>query len=547
MAQNGIAENGSHDQTHTQSQRYLSTRGDDAGLSFEEVVLKGLATDGGLYIPEQVPRASAWESWKDLSYSELAFEIFSLYISPSEIPSADLKDIINRSYSTFRSNDVTPLIHLQENQYLLELFHGPTFAFKDVALQFLGNLFEYFLVRKNKGKTGRDRHHLTVVGATSGDTGSAAIYGLRGKQDVSVFIMYPKGRVSPIQELQMTTVPDKNVHNLAITGTFDDCQDILKSILGDADANKSLNLGAVNSINWARILAQIVYYFHSYFSLVKSQADFKLGDRLRFVVPSGNFGDILAGYFAMRMGLPVEKLVIATNENDILDRFWKSGKYEKKKAEGVAAAGGFAVDGSLAQADGVKETLSPAMDILVSSNFERLLWFLAYEFAETAKMDDVWNKKQAGQEVTKWLKELKTTGAFGPVYQDVLKYAKRDFESERVDDTETIDTIQTLYRKVGYILDPHTAVGVAATLRSVERTGPEIHHISLSTAHPAKFSGAVDMALRGEEGFDFEKKVLPAEFVGLEKKEMRVTDVDNDWQKVRDLVKAQVEQELSEA
>ncbi|PNY24159.1 Threonine synthase [Tolypocladium capitatum] len=555
MAQNGIAGDGSHDQTHTQSQRYLSTRGDDAGLadlrrhvqlSFEEVVLKGLATDGGLYIPEQIPRASTLESWKDLSYSELAFEVFSLYISPSEIPSAHLEDIINRSYSTFRSNDVTPLIHLQENQYLLELFHGPTFAFKDIALQFLGNLFEYFLVRKNRGKTGRDRHHLTVVGATSGDTGSAAIYGLRGKQDVSVFIMYPKGRVSPIQELQMTTVPDKNVHNLAVTGTFDDCQDILKSILGDADANKSLNLGAVNSINWARILAQIVYYFHSYFSLVKSRADFKLGDKLRFVVPSGNFGDILAGYFAMRMGLPVEKLVIATNENDILDRFWKSGKYEKK-AEVAAASRGLAVDGAPAHADGVKETLSPAMDILVSSNFERLLWFLAYEFAETAKMDDVWNKKQAGQEVSKWLKELKTTGSFGPVYQDVLKYAKRDFESERVDDTETIDTIQTLYRKVGYILDPHTAVGVAATLRSVERTGPDVHHISLSTAHPAKFSGAVNMALRGDEGFDFEKKVLPAEFVGLDKKGKRVTDVDNDWKKVRDMVKAQVEQELSEA
>ncbi|GJN85053.1 threonine synthase [Purpureocillium lilacinum] len=548
MAQNGNVENGSSAQTHTQSQRYLSTRGEDYGLSFEEVVLKGLATDGGLYIPEAIPDASSsWQSWKDLSYPELALEILSLYISPSEIPRADLKDVVDRSYSTFRSKDTTPLVHLQDKQYLLELFHGPTFAFKDVALQFLGNLFEYFLVRKNKGKTGKDRHHLTVVGATSGDTGSAAIYGLRGKQDVSVFIMFPKGRVSPIQELQMTTVPDKNVHNLAISGTFDDCQDILKCILADGDANKSLNLGAVNSINWARILAQIVYYFHSYFSLVKSQSDFKLGDKVRFVVPSGNFGDILAGYFAMRMGLPVEKLVIATNENDILDRFWKSGKYEKKKAQGPEASGGLVVDGVLAHEDGVKETLSPAMDILVSSNFERLLWFLAYEFAASAGMDDLWNKKQAGQEVSKWLKELKTTGSFGPVYQDVLKYAKRDFESERVDDTQTIETIQNLYRKVSYVLDPHTAVGVAATLRSVDRAGPGVHHISLSTAHPAKFSGAVDMALREEEGFDFEKQVLPTEFIGLDKKEKRVSDVENDWQKVRDLVKAQVEQELSEA
>lgn len=324
-------------------------------------------------------------------------------------------------------------------------------------------------------------------------------------------------------------------------------QDIVKSILADDDANKSLNLGAVNSINWARILAQIVYYFHSYFSLVKSTADFELGDKVRFVVPSGNFGDILAGYFAMRMGLPVDKLVIATNENDILDRFWKSGKYEKKKAQGAEAAGGLAADGALAHADGVKETLSPAMDILVSSNFERLLWFLAYEFAETAGMDDMWNKKQAGQEVSKWLKELKTTGAFGPVYQDVLKYAKRDFESERVDDGQTIDTIRDLYRAVGYVLDPHTAVGVAATLRSAERADPSVCHISLSTAHPAKFSGAVEMALRGEEGFDFETQVLPAEFVGLDRQKKRVTDVENNWQTVRDLVKAQVEQELSEA
>ncbi|PHH63275.1 hypothetical protein CDD81_6132 [Ophiocordyceps australis] len=547
MSQNGTAEDDSDVKTHTPSQRYLSTRGDDSGLSFEEVVLKGLASDGGLYIPEEIPRASCWETWKDLSYAHLAHEILSLYISPAEIPSLHLKDIVTRSYSTFRSPEVTPLIHLQQNHFLLELFHGPTFAFKDVALQFLGNLFEYFLVRKNQDKKGIDRHHLTVVGATSGDTGSAAIYGLRGKKDVSVFIMYPKGRVSPIQELQMTTVPDQNVHNLAVSGTFDDCQDILKSILADEDANKCLNLGAVNSINWARILAQIVYYFFSYFSLAKTQSNFKLGDKIRFVVPSGNFGDILAGYFAMRMGLPIQKLVIATNENDILDRFWKTGKYEKQRAQSPATVGGLAIDGALAHTEGVKETLSPAMDILVSSNFERLLWFLAYEFAETAGMDDLWNKKQAGQEVSKWLKELKTTGAFGPVYQDVLKYAKRDFESERIDDVETVDTIRAIYGQIGYVLDPHTAVGVAATMRSIARTGPGVTHISLSTAHPAKFSGAVELALRDETTFRFHQDVLPTEFLGLDKMDKRVTDVANDWQTIRDLVKIQVQQELSQA
>lgn len=503
--------------------------------------MKGLATDGGLYIPEEVPKASNWESWKDLSFPDLALEVLSLYIAPSEIPRQDLKGIIDRSYSTFRAPETTPLRHLHDNLYLLELFHGPTFAFKDVALQFLGNLFEYFLVRKNEGKSGSDRHHLTVVGATSGDTGSAAIYGLRGKKDVSVFILHPKGRVSPIQEAQMTTVLDPNVHNLAVTGTFDDCQDIVKALFADPDINSTLNLGAINSINWARILAQIVYYFYSYFSLVKSSG-LAVGEKVRYVVPSGNFGDILAGYFAHRMGLPVEKLVVATNENDILDRFWKTGRYEKKPAFGQEAQGGLAVDGVKAHEDGVKETLSPAMDILVSSNFERLLWFLAYEFASVAGMDDEWNRKQAGQEVSAWMKQLKSSGGFGPVYQDVHTSARRDFESERVSDSQTVDTIKNYFKKIDYVLDPHTAIGVAASLRSLERS--KAPHISLSTAHPAKFAGAVEMALKDEAGFNFEEKVLPPEFHGLEAKEKRVTEVVNDWKAVREIVKKQVAEEL---
>lgn len=327
----------------------------------------------------------------------------------------------------------------------------------------------------------------------------------------------------------MTTVPDKNVHNLSIGGTFDDCQDILKQLFADKDINSTLNLGAVNSINWARILAQITYYFHSYFALAKDpNSDFKVGDKVRFVTPTGNFGDILAGYFAFRMGLPVDKLVIATNDNDILDRFWKTGKYEKS-----------------ADAGGVKETLSPAMDILVSSNFERLLWFLAHEFADTAGMDDTWNKKQAGQEVAQWLKELKDTGSFGPVHKDVLAGAQRDFESERVTDAQTVDTIKSFYQNVKYVLDPHSAVGAAATVRSVDRAA-EAYHISLSTAHPAKFADAVEVALKDESGFDFTKQVLPAEFVGLDQKEKRVTTVENDWTKVREHVKAQVAKELAE-
>ncbi|KAK3297951.1 threonine synthase [Chaetomium fimeti] len=542
---NGAVPNGSPAPTHTQSQRYLSTRGDDSGLSFEDVVLKGLASDGGLYIPEQVPTASQWESWKDLSFVDLAYEVLSLYVSPSEIPAEDLKDIIRRSYSTFRADDVTPLLPLQDNIHLLELFHGPTFAFKDVALQFLGNLFEYFLVRRNEGKTGRDRYHLTVVGATSGDTGSAAIYGLRGKKDVSVFMLHPKGRVSPIQELQMTTVLDANVHNLAVTGNFDNCQDIVKALFADPDINSTHKLGAVNSINWARILAQIVYYFYSYFSLARQRPDsFKIGDKVRYSVPSGNFGDILAGYFAHRMGLPVDKFVIATNENDILDRFWKTGRYEKQASYGSAAEGGLESDGVKAHEDGVKETLSPAMDILVSSNFERLLWFLAYEFASSAGMDDEWNKKQAGQEVSSWLADLKNKGGFGPVYKDVLETARRTFESERVSDQETLDTIRALYKDVAYVLDPHTAVGVEAAKRSAARAAPGAPLISLSTAHPAKFAGAVTLALKDEVGFEFDSKVLPPEFVGLDKKEKRVRDVENDWKAVRELVKEEVEEEL---
>lgn len=320
----------------------------------------------------------------------------------------------------------------------------------------------------------------------------------------------------------------------------------MKALFSDPKINETLNLGAVNSINWARILAQTTYYFYSYFALTKSPS-YKPEHKVRFVVPTGNFGDILAGYFAKRMGLPAEKLVIATNENDILDRFWKTGHYEKKAVHGVEAQGGLPEDGVKAHEDGVRETLSPAMDILVSSNFERLLWFLAYQYAAGAGMDDEWNKKQAGQEVEAWLKALKTAGGFG-VHADVLAAAKVDFESERVSDAQTINTIKDFYRAKGkYILDPHSAIGVAAALRSMERAGKETtHHVALATAHPAKFAGAVDMALRAEEGFSFDT-VLPEEFVGLEKKERRVITVERGvgWEGVGEIVAREVEKELS--
>ncbi|KAH8801767.1 tryptophan synthase beta subunit-like PLP-dependent enzyme [Xylogone sp. PMI_703] len=508
--------------SHTPSQRYLSTRGGSYGLSFEEVVLKGLAPDNGLFIPEVIPSLPAgWQNdWPNLSFEDLAFQIFSLYISSAEIPPDALKDIIKRSYSTFRVPDVTPTVTLDADKkiYLLELFHGPTFAFKDVALQFLGNLFEYFLVRRNEGKTGKDREHLTVIGATSGDTGSAAIYGLRGKKDISVFIMYPTGKVSPMQEAQMTTVADKNVHCLSVDGTFDDCQDFVKALFADPATNEILKLAAVNSINWARILAQITYYFASYFSLIRSGASNPSTDQIRFVTPTGNFGDILAGYFAKRMGLPMAELVIATNENDILHRFWQTGAYEKHAVHGSEAEGGLVEDGVKAHTEGVKETLSPAMDILVSSNFERLLWIIAHDVygSDTTSVQE--RRQTAGSKVKEWQTDLKTKGGFS-VEKKVLDAAKADFASERVSDAETVATIRDVYKwpntpgSKGYILDPHSAISVTAALRATQKS-PGVYNVALSTAHPAKFSHAVDMALEKEEGFQF-NDILPQQFVEL--------------------------------
>ncbi|KAI9731395.1 MAG: threonine synthase [Cirrosporium novae-zelandiae] len=516
----------------TSSQRYYSTRDsheDESGyLSFEEVVLQGLAKDGGLFIPQSIPSLPAdwFAKWKNLSFADLAFEVMSLYISRSEINASELKDIVQKSYSVFRAPEVTPLIPLSaaQNLYLLELFHGPTFAFKDVALQFLGNLFEFFLVRRNS-KLGaqEERHHLTVIGATSGDTGSAAIYGLRGKKDVSVFIMFPKGRVSPVQEAQMTTVPDSNVHCVTVDGTFDDCQDIVKALFADDEIKKTQHLAAVNSINWARILAQITYYFYSYFSLLKNESTSP--SKVRFVVPSGNFGDILAGFFAQRMGLPVANLLIATNENDILHRFFTSGSYTKQTHSEPKINKGLPADGSLATPDAVISTLSPAMDILVSSNFERLLWILSYESALSNSSSTHDARAHAGKQINSWFASLKSAGSFA-VPTSLLEGGKRNFSSERVSDPETLETIKHVYHNTPehYVLDPHSAVGVAASLRSI-KSHPNDAHISLSTAHPAKFSSAVELALKEEQGFSFEK-ILPQEFVGLEKKERRFVAVE---------------------
>ncbi|KAF8208308.1 threonine synthase [Mycena galopus ATCC 62051] len=504
--------------------KYFSTRGGNERLSFEETVLTGLAPNGGLYIPETIPSLPAdWKiQWKTYSFVDLSVAILSLYISREEISEADLRTLVEKSYQTFRHPDITPLKRLDERRYVLELFHGPTFAFKDVALQLLGNLFEFFLLRRNARKAPGDKQEkLTVVGATSGDTGSAAIYGLRNKANISIFILHPKGRVSPIQEAQMTTVSDSNVHNIAVTGTFDDCQDIVKSLFGDATFNAAHRLGAVNSINWARILAQTVYYFLSYFHIQAQLGPGLDADKIeiQYVVPTGNFGDILAGYYAKGMGLPMAKLVVATNANDILARFWNAGKYEKVDSDLEQSTS----DGKQGtSSSGVKETLSPAMDILVSSNFERLLWYLAYENVDAgaANRHDAACATLAG-----WMSKMKTDGRVAiPIA--VLESARRDFLAERISDQQTLATIQSHFEgNPSYVVDPHTAVGLAAGQIIASKESSTPYQIMLSTAHPAKFSEAVTLALHAHPNFNFEQDVLPAEFVGLLEKKRNVIEV----------------------
>ncbi|KAG6375162.1 tryptophan synthase beta subunit-like PLP-dependent enzyme [Boletus reticuloceps] len=472
--------------------KYFSTRGHPGEQSFEDVVLAGLAPDGGLYIPKEIPTLPEnWRSeWAGLSYQQLAINILSLFISPDELPPADLVRLVNKTYtvgpSVFRHPSITPLVQLDPKTHILELYHGPTYAFKDLALQLVGNLFEYFLDRRNSAKSpGEPPEKLTVVGATSGDTGSAAIYGLRNKANISVFILFPQGRVSPIQEAQMTTVLDENVHNLSVSGTFDNCQDILKTLLSDKGFNEKHHLGAVNSINWARILVQIVYYFSAYFQLLCNPDVDVDHSEIQFVVPTGNFGDILAGYYAKRMGLPMGKLGVATNSNDILARFWTSGTYQKVDPNAGHVVGG------------VYATISPAMDIAVSSNFERLLWYLAYEIAV---QDDKTSKRAAAcEQVRNWMVAVKNRGTVD--LSAVLEGARKDFVADKANDEQTVTTIRKYYETRSYLADPHTAVGLYAAEVFAKSNSTTTVQVVLSTAHPAKFAEAVQ---RAHPSFDLE-------------------------------------------
>jgi threonine synthase len=453
--------------------RYISTRGEIGNISFKDAVLMGLADDGGLLLPELFPALSLDEikTLAVLPYSELAYEIISLF--SEGLSGSHLKNIIDRSYRTFTHPEITPVVK-KDDLYILELFHGPTLAFKDLALQFLGNLFED-LVAELRGK-------MNILGATSGDTGSAAIYGLRNKNNINIFILHPKGKVSPIQKLQMTTVTDPNVFNLAIRGTFDDGQSIVKQIFGDLDFKASYSLASINSINWARLLAQTVYYFFAWGKVYHETSS----EEVCFSVPTGNFGDIFAGFIAKKMGLPIRKLIIATNENNILTRFVRHGDY------------------SLGP---VKETISPSMDIQVASNFERYLYFV---YGENPEM------------VQKAMDRLKETQRLSFTPEEIEKVG-HDFTSMSVNQKETLDTIRDFYQRTGYVLDPHTAVGVKAGLATAPQDVPLV---CLATAHPAKFSRAVNLAI----GTDPER---PPCLQGIENKKERCFEIDANPDKIK--------------
>ncbi len=419
--------------------KYLSTRGGVSNVSFKDAVIMGLADDGGLLVPASLPDVSdRLADWATLDYAGLATEIMGLFID--DIPGEDLAALVKKSYSTFTHPDVTP-VRTVGDLSVLELFHGPTLAFKDVALQFLGNVFEYILSERDT--------RVNILGATSGDTGSAAIEGIRGKDKIHIFIMFPEGKTSPLQELQMTTVLDNNVHAIAIEGSFDDCQTILKDVFSDLSFKASHGLAAVNSVNWTRVLAQIVYYFSAWYQLGRPAV-------FDVAVPTGNFGNIFAGYCAQRMGLPIGRLILATNENDILCEFFNTGRYHRGD---------------------VHFTHSPAMDIQVSSNLERYLYYLME--GETTK-------------VRAFMEQFRETGEAR--FEFNTPSLDERFVAGAVDNATTLETIRAMYNSHDYLVDPHTAVGITVAERFRR---DDVPLLCLSTAHPAKFEEAMTEALPG--------------------------------------------------
>jgi threonine synthase len=456
--------------------QYISTRGEAPILGFSDAVLAGLARDGGLYLPETWPEFSIAEirAMRGLSYPELAVRVLTPFLG-AEVPTSVFERLAREAYATFRHEAVCPVVQLAPNIFVLELFHGPTLAFKDVAMQLLARIMDHVLAERGQ--------RATIVGATSGDTGGAAIEAFAGRERTDVFIMYPHGRVSPVQRRQMTTPTASNVHALAVEGNFDDCQGLVKDMFNDHAFRDRVGLSGVNSINWARIMAQIVYYFSSALSLGGPDRP------VSFTVPTGNFGDVFAGYAAKRMGLPIERLTIATNDNDILFRTLENGDYRMK---------------------GVVETTSPSMDIQISSNFERLLF-------EASGRD-------AGA-VRRYMDGLKQSGSF-TIEPQALAGIRAEFDAGRTTMAEAADTIRTTLKASGYLLDPHTATAVhVARQKAVQETPMVV----LATAHPAKFPAAVEAAC----GL---VPVLPDWLAGMMDAEERFTVLPSDLKMVEDYI-----------
>ena len=454
--------------------KYVSTRDNSKEYNFEEVFIKGLADDGGLYVPTFLRKYTHQDllELKNLSYNELSTKIISQFLSDF-ISKEDLSSLVKKSYSTFREKDVVKISSIGKLK-LLELFHGPTLAFKDVAMQFIGNLYEYYLSKNDK--------KINIVVATSGDTGAAAINAIKGKSNLNIFVLHPNNRISSVQRKLMTTVEEKNVFNIAIDGNFDDCQNIVKSMFSDLEFSKSINMSGVNSINWARIIAQAVYYFYTYF---------KLGsETVSFSVPTGNFGDVFAGYLAKKMGLPIDKLIVATNANDILHRAISKGDYISKQ---------------------VKETLSPSMDIQLASNFERLIYYI--NNSESSKTVDIMKKiKQNSYQIEK----------------SNLEMIQKDFLSESCNEQETLDIIKKNYEENNIILDPHTAIGVGAANKLSFNDC-----VVLSTAHPCKFPDAIKNAINKYEE-------LPQKLKHVLDKEENFEVLKNNTEEVKKFIKSKV-------
>ena len=457
---------------------YVSTRNSSNSLKFEDVFIKGLADDGGLFIPKSLHKYNQKDllGFKNLEYKELAKEIIYPFIGDF-MSENDLHEIIDKSYSVFRKKNVVDLVKIGDRS-VLELFHGPTLAFKDIAMQLLGNFYEYYLNNKNE--------KINIVVATSGDTGAAAIDAIKGKENVNIFVLHPNNRISPIQRKLMTTGKEKNVYNIAIEGSFDDCQNLVKSMFTDKTFANEIKMSGVNSINWARIIAQSVYYFYSYFLIEDNN------EPVNFSVPTGNFGDVYAGYLAKKIGLPINKFIVATNQNDILHRAITNGAYN---------------------VENVLETISPSMDIQIASNFERLIFDL---------------NNHSDKKTVEVMKSIKEEGKY-EIQKELLGKINADFLSSRMDEKEVLNTIKAVYEKFNKVLDPHSAIGYGA----FDKVNLKGNNIVLATAHPCKFPDAIEKAINL-------KAELPNELAFVLDEKENYDIIENNLAKIKQHIKERI-------